>query len=163
MADNRAVRVLGKMALVSLILGVSLSAASTGRVEAGLVLSASLAWSFVPVLQLLTGVILTRGSADRSGALDAYFATHRPWSLWILGVHALLVLASPARDAALWLAVTAIVPAVWTAWLLIGMCRRSLGLSASRARRRVMAHEALSYGLLFAYIYFAVALGARIG
>ena len=162
MADNRPVRVLGRMALISLVLGVSLSAASTERVDAGLVLATSLAWSFVPVLQLLTGLILIRGSAGRAAALDAYFATHMPWSFWILGVHALFLLAGPARDIALWIALTAVVPAVWTAWLLVEMCRDRLGLSPRESRQRVILHEVLSYSLVLAYVHFAVALGARL-
>jgi hypothetical protein len=164
MPDNAwQVRIVGRMALLSVILGVSLSAAATERVDAGLVLSTSLAWSFVPVLQLLTGLVLTRGTANRADALDAYFATHGPWSLWILGVHALYLLAGPARDAALWIALTAAVPAVWTARLLVRMCRERLGLSARESRARVLLHEAISYGLVLLYVQYSVALGARLG
>lgn len=163
MADNPwPVRIVGRMALLSVILGVSFSAAATERVDAGLVVSTSLAWSFVPVVQLLTGLVLTRGSAKRFTALDAYFATHRPWSLWILGIHALFLLAGPARSAALWLALTAVVPAVWTARLLVTMCRDRLGLSARESRRRVAIHEVLSCGLILLYVWFAAALGARL-
>lgn len=150
------------MVLLSLVLGVSLSAAATERVDAGLVLSTSLGWSFVPLLQLVTGLVLTRGSGNRSAALDAYFATHGPWSLWILGVHALFLLVGPSRDAALWIALTAIVPAAWTARLLVVMCRHTLGLSARESRLRVALHEGLSYGLVLLYVHFAVALGARV-
>jgi hypothetical protein len=159
--DNRAVRLLGQMTLVALVIGVSLSAASTERVDFRLVLSTSLAWSFVPALQLLTGLVLTRGSADRLRALEAYFRTHVPWSLWILGVHALFVVATPARDAALWVALTAVVPAVLTARALLALCRSRLALSPRAARRRVAVHQALSYGLVLLYVEFAVALGAR--
>ncbi len=150
------------MVLISLVLGVSLSAASAERVDAGLVISTSAAWSFVPMLQLLTGLVLTRGSADRIGALDDYFATHVPWSLWILAVHALFLVVGPARDAALLILLTGVVPAIWTARLLVRMCREGLALSAREAWRRVAVHEAISYALVLAYVHFAVALGARL-
>lgn len=150
------------MTLVALVIGVSLAAGSTERIDAGLVLSTSLAWSFVPVLQLLTGLVLTRGSRDRIATLDAYFGTHAPWSLWILGVHALFLVVSPARDAALWLSVTAVLPAVLTARALIILCRSRLGLSTWEARRRVALHQFLSYALVLLYVDFAVALGARL-
>lgn len=150
------------MMLVSLVIGVSLAAASTERVEIRLILSTSLAWSFVPVLQLLTGLVLTRGTPQRFAALDAYFGTHAPWSLWILGVHALFVVVGPARDAAEWVALTAVVPAAWTARALVVLCRTSLGLSPGHARRRVAVHQALSYGLVLLYLDFAVRLGARL-
>lgn len=150
------------MTLVSLVIGVSLAAASTERVEIRLILSTSLAWSFVPLLQLLTGLVLTRGITARVAALDAYFGTHAPWSLWILGVHALFVVAGPARDAALWLALTGVLPAVWTARALLAFCRCRLGLSSREARRRVALHQVLSYGLVLLYVDFAVRLGARL-
>jgi hypothetical protein len=150
------------MALLSVILGVSFSAAATERVDAGLVVSTSAAWSFVPVAQLLTGLLLTRGVPERVAALDAYFATHGPWSLWILSVHALFLLAEPARSAALAIAVSGAVPGIWTARLLVRLCRERLGLSARESRRRVAIHEALSYGLIGLYVWFASALGARL-
>ena len=90
--DNPGVILLGRMALIALLIGTSLSAAATERVDIWLVLSATLAWSFVPVLQLLTGLVLVQGTAlDWRRALEAYFATHWPWSLWIVGVHAAFV------------------------------------------------------------------------
>lgn len=161
-AYHGAASVARQMALVALVIGLSLSAAATERVDLGLVLSTSLAWSFVPVLQLLTGLVLTRGAADRSAAVIAYFGTHGPWTLWILSVHGVFLLAGPARDAALWFALTAVVPAVWTARLLLTLCRVHLGLSPGESRRRVLIHQGLSYGLVLAYVQFAVALDARL-
>ena len=75
---------------------------------------------------------------------------------------ALFLLVGPSRDAALWIGVTAIVPAAWTAWLLVVMCRHTLGLSARESRLRVALHEGLSYGLVLLYVHVAVALGARV-
>ncbi len=84
--DNADLRVLGYMALVALVIGTSVSAAATERVTLSLVLTSALAWSFVPLLQLGTGLWLVRsaGAGRRVAALERYFETHRPWSLFIL-------------------------------------------------------------------------------
>lgn len=162
MPDNLLVRLVGRMALVALVIGTSLSVSATGRIDLWLVLSTSLGWGFVPALQLLTGLILVRGLGGKEPALAAYFDTHTPWSLWIVGVHALFLLVAPARDEALWTALTAVIPAILTVRLLLGLCERDLGMARHVARRRVAAHQAATYGLVFVYVALAVALWPRI-
>ena len=55
MTHNLLVRLFGQMALVAVVIGTSLSVSSTERIDLLLVLSTSITWAFVPVLQLLTG------------------------------------------------------------------------------------------------------------
>ena len=155
-------RLVGRMALVALVIGTSLTVSATERIDLWLVLSTSSSWVFVPVLQLLTGLILVRGVSGKGPALAAYFGTHVPWSLWIIAVHALLFVVGPARDEALWLAVTAVIPAVLTVRLLLALCEREWGIPRDVARRRVAAHQALSYLLVLVYASLAVALWPRL-
>jgi hypothetical protein len=150
------------MLLVALVIGTSLSVVSTERIDILLVLSTSVSWAFVPVLQLLTGWILVRGVSAKVDAFAAYFGTHTPWSLWIIALHALFLVVAPAREAELWLALTAIVPATLTVRLLLELCEHELGLPPDIARRRVAVHQLASYALVGLYLNFAVALWPRL-
>lgn len=163
--DNPGVKLAGQLTLIALVIGTSLSAASTERADATLVLWTMLGWSVVPALQLLTGCVLVaaRRRLGLAAALECYFGTHVAWSLWILGVHALFVVLAPARDAALWVAVSAVIPAGLTARRLFVVCRDQLAMPATVAMRQLALHQSISYGLLLAYIDFAVALRARVG
>src|SRR5215210_6473940 len=89
--DNSEVHYLARMALTTLVLTTAMSVAATGRLTVALFLSGLACWWFLPVLQLLTGLLMIRGSGlERRAALDGYFATHRPWSLWVLIVAAVV-------------------------------------------------------------------------
>jgi hypothetical protein len=157
------VRIVGQMALIALVIGTSLSVAATERVTISLVVAGTLGWSFVPVLQLLTGVLLIRGTrVDRPAALERYFDTHWPWSLWILTSSAVLLMIPVTRAFGLWTALTAGVPVIWTVRLLLGYCRTVLHLSTAQARLRVALHQILTYAITLAYINAAVALWPRI-
>ncbi|HVL66070.1 MAG TPA: hypothetical protein VM364_02280 [Vicinamibacterales bacterium] len=152
-----------QMALIALVIGTSVTAAATGRVDASLVLSGFAAWSFVPLVQMLTGLVLTRGTAvAKRHALEQYFATHWPWSLWILSVHAAFLLSGAVHATAAWIAVTGVVPVIWTVRLLIAFCRETLHLDAARARMRVAQHQALTLVAAIVYVHFAVALWPRL-
>jgi hypothetical protein len=165
MAGSPGWRVLAHMALVSLIIGTSLTSSATERVTVSLVLAGAIGWSFVPVLQLLTGLLLIRGadSGRRLGLLDRYFATGWPWSLWILGVHATFVIWPASRRLGQFaLAAAALVPILWTVKLLVTYCQQELHLDPHRARIRVAQHQAVTYGLFFVYVFFAVSLWPRV-
>jgi hypothetical protein len=157
------VKVFGRMALVALVIGTSVTVSATERVTLSLVLAGTIGWSFVPVLQLLTGLVLIGDSSrDRPKALDRYFATHWPWSLWILTVHAVILTTPLFRSVGFTLAITAGIPLIWTVRLLLGFCRSELGMDLRQARRRVGLHQAATYLLVLAYISFAVALWPRV-
>lgn len=150
------------MVLVSLIIGTATTAAATGRVTLSLVVSGALGWSFVPVLQLLTGSILVRGpQGDRPRLLEHYFALHWPWSLWLLAYHGALLLL-PTRALGTWLALTAVVPIAVTARLLLRFTRSRVTADRRAAIRRVVLHQAITYGVFLAYAAAAVALWSRV-
>lgn len=154
------VRLFGRMILVALVIGTSVTVSATERVTLSLVVAGAIGWSFVPVLQLLTGVMLVRGFDVQ--LLDRYFAMGWPWSLWIVATHAALLLSSGGRGLGMWITLTATVPILWTIWLLLAFCREDLGLDLRQCRRRVAAHQAITYALVLAYVWLAVALWPRI-
>jgi len=147
------------MGLVALVIGTAVAAAATERVTIPLVLTSTLGWAFVPVIQLLTGLLLVRGVAPgrRVYALERYFDTHRPWSLWILGVHAVFLLVPASRGVALVITPLAILPAVLTVRALVKVCREVLGMPATAARRAVALHQAVTYVIVLAYAAWASA------
>lgn len=157
-------RLLGQMALVALVIGTSVAAASTERITASLVLTSALAWAFVPALQLMTGLWLVRGAVveRRIRGLEAYFDTHLPWSLSILAVHAVLLVWPATRGSGLTLVALAVVPTALTVVALTRMCREVLGVSAAAARRMVLVHQLLTLLLALAYIGWASAYLPRL-
>ena len=152
------------MALTALVLGTSVVATSTERVTVPLVLTSAVAWAFVPLIQLGTGMWLVRGAATgrRLIALEAYFETHRAWSLFILAFHALMLAWPAARNFALLLAPTAVVPIALTVRGLTRMCRETLGVSPGRARRMVTLHQLMTYLVVAAYAGWASAYVPRL-
>jgi hypothetical protein len=153
----------GRMALVALVIGTSVTASATERVTIPLVLAGAIGWSFVPILQLMTGLLLVRGA--RSGQvrlLNRYFATGWPWLLWILAAHAAFIAVPATRNIGLWFAATAAAPILWTIYLLDRFCRQELGLDARLTRWRIGVHQAATYVLVAAYVWVAVALWPRI-
>ena len=152
------------MALTALVIGTSVVAASTERVTVPLVLTSAVAWAFVPLIQLGTGMWLVRGAVTgrRVGALEAYFGTHRPWSLFILAFHAVMLAWPASRGFALLLAPTAVVPIALTVRGLTRMCRETLGVSSGAARRMVMLHQLMTYFVVAAYAAWAGAYLPRL-
>jgi hypothetical protein len=155
--------VLRQMSLIAAVVGTSVTVTATEHVDVWLVLGAVAGWSFVPVLQLATGALLTRGSRVPVGtALGHYFATHWPWSMTILTVHAALLVVPWFRANSLWLLCLGIVPVVWTIRLLLAVCEGPLGMERRKARRRVLEHQLLTFFLIVLYVQFAIALWPRV-
>jgi hypothetical protein len=152
------------MALTALVISTCVVATSTERVTVPLVITSAVAWAFVPLIQLGTGMWLVRGAAPgrRLTALESYFETHRPWSLFILAFHALMLAWPASRGFALLLAPTALVPIALTVRGLTRMCRETLDVSPGRARRMVMLHQLMTYLVVLAYAGWASAYVPRL-
>ena len=150
------------MLLVAIVVGAATAAGATGRITWSLLVSGTLVWSFVPIVQLLTGLLMVRGTnVSRRRALDSYFSAHRPWSLWLLGVAAVLLVAPNPGVSVLYVAATFVVPAVVNIRLLLACCRRDLGFSPSVARSRVLVHQLVTALVLAVYGAYAIAFIAR--
>ena len=155
-------RTLATPALVALILGITTSVAGVGRVTVSLVLSGALCWSFVVILQGLTGLALIASASTRrvgfARGLELLFDGHGPWSLWLVGMGFLhTVAASPIVMVA-----TAIVPLAWTAVILGAYGREVLGVTAAGARLRVLMHQAMTTLLIVGYAELTTRLSFRI-
>ena len=157
-------RLIGHMALVALIIGTSVAAAATERLTLPLVLGSAMAWSFIPVIQALTGLWLVRGAApgQHVRALERYFETHRPWSLWILAAHAMFLWWPALREMALLVVPTGVLPAVLTIRALRMVCRDVIGMPPPAARRAVATHQAITYVIIAAYACWASAYLPRL-
>lgn len=151
---------IGRMMLVALVVGTSVTVSATERVTLSLVAGGVLGWSFVPLLQLFTGVLLVRRLDPE--LLDRYFATHWPWSIWIVAAHTMLLLVPGSRGYGIYVSLTIVVPMLWTIWLLFAFCRENLRLDVRQCRRRIALHQGLTYVILLVYVSFAVALWPRI-
>lgn len=151
------------MVLVAAVVGVSVTVTATERVDLWLVLSGVLGWSFVPALQLATGLVLVRGSREPLGtSLAWYFAAHWPWSLTILTAHAALLMIPWFRGHAFWLAGLTLLPIVVTIRLLLALCKGPLRMDPRQARRRVAEHQLLTLLLIVLYVSIAIALWPRV-
>jgi hypothetical protein len=165
MAANPAKRLLSRMVLVALVIGTSVTVSATERVTLSLVLAGGIGWSFVPVLQALTGLLLIRGvdRRPRLELLDRYFATGWLWNLWIVAIHVtLLVWPAGRRLGILVIGAAAAVPIIGTLRLLLRYSQTELGFDAHGARVRVLQHQAVTYALVLAYVSFAVSLWPRV-
>jgi len=161
--DNSDVHYFARMALVALVFATTMSVAATGRLTAGLLLSNFVCFSFVPLLQLATGLLMLRGSRlERRAALDGYFATHRSWSLWILSMAAMVLILPNPGGATYTLALTAVVPASLTIRSLLRFSRNSLGDSSRAAWWRVARHQVATAIILLVYLDLSVALWPRV-
>jgi hypothetical protein len=150
------------MALIALVIGAATSIAATGRITFMLLASGTACWSFVPLVQLFTGVLLVHGSSlPRARALELYFQTHRPWSLWLLGFAALVLVLPNPGGWILFLAATFIIPMLLTHRRLKAVCRTELGFSPAIARRRLMVYQAVTAASLVAYGEYASRLLPR--
>ena len=154
---------LSRMALVTLVFATTMSVAATGRLTLGLLMSTFICFSFAPLVQLATGLLMLRGSrVNRRAGLRGYFATHRPWSLWMLLMAGIvIVLPNPGAFTYI-LALTAVVPAALTIRGLLRFAREVLGDSSRTAWWRVGRHQAATVLVLAVYLDLSVALWPRI-
>jgi hypothetical protein len=144
------------MALIALVVGITTSVAATGRTTLTLVASGAVCWSFVPVVQLFTGVLFVRGARiPRAQALERYFELHRPWSLWLLGCALFLLLLPSQGDWILPIAASGFVPLILTIRALVRTGQSHLGFTAAIARRRAIVHQLATWAVGLAYAEYA--------
>jgi hypothetical protein len=149
-------------ALIAAMFGLLNSTAAAGHVSATLVASEVVAWSFVPLLQLLTGAALIASAKTRRvtfpRAIELLFAAHLPWSLWLV---AETIFQTLNPDPYIVVG-SGVVPMAITAVMLAAFGREVLGLSGREARIRVIAHQAVTILLMVAYLEAATRLSVRI-
>jgi hypothetical protein len=159
----QAMPVIGYIGWTALMLGTATAVMATGRITLSLVLSGMLVWSFVPVFQVLTGLVLVRGSrTPRAVALARYFAPGWYWWIWYLILSAILLIVPHAGRFLYALLCTFPIPAALTVRSLVALRRELHGDNAFTALRHVAVHQGVTYLSLAVYIGWTVALWARL-
>jgi hypothetical protein len=150
--------------IVALVLGVATAMSGTGRVTPALLLSTTVCWSFVVVIQAAIALTLVAPSARRTvglaRAIDLYFAGHAPWSLWLLA--AAVWSPSPIGRPLLPLLVAAAVPFVLTPLILSAYFREVLEMDPREAFVRAAAQQAMTWVTFVVLFGTAVALTPRV-
>ena len=149
--------------LAAVVLGVSIAIGATGHVTPALVLSTTLCWAFVIVLQIAIALSLIAAPSRRTvgvpRALDLFFASHVPWSLWLLAAAAV---PAPLGRPLTPLLLFALVPFVLTARMIAAFFREVLELGPRGAMTRTVAHQAITWTLFVVLYGSAVAIRPRI-
>jgi hypothetical protein len=150
------VQSLRRPAVVVVVIAVMAPIMAVQRVTLGLVATAALSWSFVVALQAMVGIGIIASASRKVSvpqALDLWFTGHLPYSFWMLCAFGLTAMAKtgPVRLVIL----SAIVPAIWTAFIASAFCRTVLGTTASGARWRTAAHFVAIWAIALSYIAWA--------
>jgi|SRR5579872_2897700 len=159
-----AVRALRRPLLVAVVIGTSSALSTTRHLTPALVFDTTLLLSVIVVAQVLIALALTGGAASRrmgrACALDLFFASHAPWSLWLLAsaVWVPRWFTLPAAP----LNYAAIAPLVVTPRMIAAYFREVQGFDRRRAAIRTVVHQAVTWGLFVALFGAAVAVWPRI-
>jgi len=149
--------------LAAVVLGTSIAIAATRHVTPALVLSTMLAWAFVVAIQIGLALLLIATPARRTvgvpRALDLFFASHAPWSLWLLAV---ACVPAPLGRPMTPLLVLTLIPLVLTPRIIAAFFREVLELAPRQAFIRTAAHQALTWGLFVGLYGAAVAIRPRV-
>lgn len=160
-----ALAVLRRPLLVCVIIGVSLAIAATGRVTPLLVLSTTVSWSYIVVLQLAIALPLVAPAARRTvgigRAVDLFFAGHAPWSLFALGSAALAPV-SFGRAGRPILVAAAFLAIAFTARIIAAFFREVLAMAPRDARRMTIVHQAITWALVVAINWLHSAFTPRL-
>jgi hypothetical protein len=158
------IRALRRPLLVAVVLGTSMALSTTRHVTPTLVVSTTMVLSVFVLGQLLIALTATSGFASpaigRARALDLFFASHAPWSLWMLA--SAVWVPSPLGHRASPLFIAALVPMVLTPRILAAYFREIQGLDRRAAAVRTIVHQMLTWGLFVAAFGAAVAIWPRI-
>jgi len=150
--------------VAALILGASMTMAATRQAAPAILLSTIACWGSVIVLQIVIALAVIAGPARRTvgipRALDLFFASHVPWSLWMLFSVAWAPL--PGERSLLVVLVAALAPIVLTPRMIAAFFREVLELDPRRAVLRTGVHQAITWTAFVLLYGSAIALVPRI-
>jgi hypothetical protein len=157
-------RALRRPALVALVLGATVAIGATRHVTPALLLSTTACWAFVVLLQLAVALPLIAAPARHTvglpRAIDLFFASHAPWSLWMLAAAAWGPSAVGRPLAPVLIA--ALAPLVLTPRMIAAFFREVLELDAREARLRTLVQQAATWGIPLALYATAVGFWPRL-
>ena len=137
---------------------------ATRGVTPSLLLSTTLGWGLVVLLQVAIAVLVIARPARRTVglacALDLFFASHAPWSLWLLAAAAWGP--SPLGRPAWPLLAAAVVPVTVTPLMLAAFFREVLAMNPRQAIARAAVHQAITWSLFLVLAGTAVQIWPRI-
>ena len=143
-------------ALVTAVIGTAAAISATDHVTLPLVISLTVCWSVAVGIQLIAALFViikpARHTLGLPRALDLFFVGHAPWSLWLLAFAAWAALVPPVGRTVTRILVTGVIPAVWTAAIIVAFFRTALGLSRREAVRRTLLHQVATWAV-FIVIY----------
>ena len=164
--DSGRLLAIRRPALVAVILASSLGIMATGRLDASLLVSLLLCWSFAPILQLLAARLIVLSTPGRpvgvARALDLLFMGHVPWSLWLIAFAAIGATGYTSDVPRIAAMITAPFIALWTAWIIRAFCLEVLRTSNRGAVVRTLAHQALIWTVTGVYIAVAIQAWPRV-
>ena len=149
--------------LAVVVLGVAIAIAATRHVTPALVLSTTLCWAFVVVLQVANALCVIAGPSRRTvgvaRALDLFFASHVPWSFFLLAAAAM---PAPLGRPLTPLLLVALAPLVLTPRMIAAFFREVLHLDPLRALGRTVLHQAITWTVFVVLYGASVAIRPRI-
>lgn len=152
--------VLGRPALVALVVGALITLGNAGQLLPTLLVGSVLSWSWVPALQLVVSAPLIAAARRRkvalSAAIDLFFMGHLPWSLWLLALAGWLLARFPqglsGASNLRGMAATALLPILWTWVITFSFCRTVLALPRWLCAVWVLAYQAVLWGCAYLYV-----------
>jgi hypothetical protein len=151
--------------LHAVVLGTSLAMAATRRVDLALIVSVTLSWSFVVLLQWAAAWMLVRSSGGRNVpfvyAVDLCFVANAPWLMCYVLFAAWASFPAPhvRGGPTVYLPVAAW---IWTAVLVVAFCRHVLDDDRRAAWRRMAVQQLALLAIAFVLFAQAVQLWPRI-
>lgn len=150
---------LRRPALAALVIGGAIALTATGGATARALATTTICWSFVPGLQLIVAAALIalcrRPGLRLPSALDLFFAGQGPWLLWVLGVAAAALVALRLGGHTVpqlrYVLALALIPGVWTCFILMAFCQAVLGLDRRRALAWTFLYQAAIWGIAYLY------------
>lgn len=150
--------------MAAVVLGGAVAMTGTRHVTPLLVLSTTACWVVLIAAQVLIALLVFGRAATRTvgvpRALDLFFASHVPWSLWMLAVVAWAP--TPGGRPLTPVLLAALVPMVLTPRMIAAFCRQVLGMDGRQAIARTTMHQVVTWGLFVAVYGSAIALWPRI-
>lgn len=153
----------------ALVFGGVLSLSTAGRLSVPLLVGGTLAWAFVPALQVVCLAIVTVGLSRRrlpARRLVALFELgNAPWLLWLLAMVGWLLL-HPGENVFValpgsWVAASLLGVFLWSMSLDHAFARGVLGLGAGRSILAVALYKLLFWGSIVGFFLVSEQLQPR--
>jgi hypothetical protein len=126
-------------------MGIVIPMMAVHHVSLRLTAAAAIPWSVAVAIEFLAAACVIALSSSRrvrmARAIDLWFAGHFPYSLWLLTLPIATLNHSVAPFEVI--GATALVPTIWTAFIVAAFCRTVLGTTTAGARWRAGIHLAL--------------------